>query len=156
MTVIEKKISIAAPADAVWRVLADFGGVSCWAPTTFNSRCTTVIIKGVGARRVFELASGKTAEEEIVAWDEGRSFTFVFPESHGPIAALRETWAVDESSGGSVVIVSLEFRLKFGFFGALMGHLFVARRMGFLLVRNLAGLKHFVETGAHVGDRCQV
>ncbi len=51
MSTVTRQIEINAPADEVWRAIADFGGVYNWAPNVASSYSTTEANEGVGAGR---------------------------------------------------------------------------------------------------------
>ena len=147
MSELTKRIAIGAPTDKVWEVIADFGNVASWAPTIVDSRSTTEINRGVGARRMLDHKSGKIVEEVIVEWNEGHSFIFEIPNGFWPIKNLREVWSVEPSPEGSVVVVTMDFEMQLGPLGVIMDLLILRWLMDRELVLGLAGLKHHVETG---------
>lgn len=69
MPQVANRIPIGASADQVWQVLADFGGVAKWAPSVVQSRCSTEIDRGAGAKRVLTTSTGHITEEVIVGWN---------------------------------------------------------------------------------------
>ena len=52
MRILIEQISIEAPADDVWAVLEDFGGVAKWAPNMRRSKLVGSQATDVGARRI--------------------------------------------------------------------------------------------------------
>jgi hypothetical protein len=144
---LTKRIAIGAPTDKVWEVLADFGNVASWAPTIVDSRSTTEVNRGVGARRMLDHKSGMVLEEVIVEWNEGHSFIFEIPNGLGPIKNLRESWSVEPAPEGSVVVVIMNFEMKLGPLGEIMDLLILRLLTSRELALGLAGLKHHIETG---------
>ena len=63
-----RRVRIDASVEKVWAVLADFGGVSKWAPTITESRSLTEANGGVGARRTCTHVKMVVIEEVIVEW----------------------------------------------------------------------------------------
>jgi uncharacterized protein YndB with AHSA1/START domain len=144
---LTKRIAICAPTDKVWEVIADFENVASWAPTIVDSRSTTEVKSGVGARRVLDHKSGQVVEEVIVEWNEGHSFIYQIPNGFWPVKSLREVWSVEPSPEGSVVVVTMDFEMQLGPLGAIMDLLILRWLMDRELALGLAGLKHHVETG---------
>ena len=65
----EVKVSekVAAPADEVWELLGDFGGLAKWCGPTLQS--CTVEGSGVGAVRTIGLPGGKSIQERLEGLD---------------------------------------------------------------------------------------
>ncbi|MBI4791118.1 MAG: SRPBCC family protein [Chloroflexi bacterium] len=148
MSHIIKRVIISAPTDKVWQVLADFGGVEKWAPTVVKSYCPSEVTRGVGTKRVLTTTTGEVTEEIIVEWDEGRGFTFEIPDGLASvIRMLRESWSVEDSPQGTEVVVIMDYQMKPGVINAILDSVAVRRVLGKMLVQNLAGLKHHIETG---------
>jgi uncharacterized membrane protein len=151
MSQIAKRISIHAPAAMVWQVLADFGSAEKWAPTVDQSRCSSENQRGVGARRVLRTSTGHVTEERVTAWNEGHAFTFEIPDGLPTgIVMLRETWSVENSTNGTDVAVTMDYQMQDGAIYRILERLMVGRVLKNMLVQNLAGLKHHIETGEAV------
>jgi hypothetical protein len=146
-----KRVEVAAPPEATWRVIADFGAVASWAPAVVDAHCTTELSSGVGCGRSLTSSTGEVVEEVVTEWDEGHSLTFQVPGGVAQIVAfLQETWSVEAVPGGSAVVVLMEYRSRFGPAGAAATRLIVRPALAKMLAENLAGLKHRVETGQPV------
>ncbi len=153
MTQISKQIRIDAPKDKVWEILADFGGVSNWAPTVVSAYSTTEANGGVGAERHCEVKRFGSIEERIPEWDEGRSYSYdVVDGVPAPMKYIRNTVSVCLDGDGTLVRFALEFEMKFGPVGALLERLAIRPLMRKTLTESLAGLKHHVETGEVIGE----
>jgi hypothetical protein len=85
---------IAASADAVWRVVRDFGGLTRWSPGI--EKCE-VEGDGVGAVRTLSMPGGLALQERLEAFDDaGRSFSYSIVEPtplplSGYLSTLRVT-----------------------------------------------------------------
>jgi ribosome-associated toxin RatA of RatAB toxin-antitoxin module len=149
-----KRIEISASVDQVWQVIADFGSVEKWAPTVVQSRCSTEVERGVGAKRTLTTTTGQVTEELVTEWDEGHCFTFEISNGLASVVKiLRETWTVEHTPKGTVVVVVMDCNMKDGSINSLLGSLVVERVLKKMLVQNLAGLKHHIETGELVTSK---
>ena len=72
MTSISLSRTIQAPADRVWDILADFGGVHLFHPMVESSPVTNGQDTGLGAERRCELYNGAEANEEITSFNPER------------------------------------------------------------------------------------
>lgn len=75
MAKVHVKDSFDAPADKVWAVVGDFGGVGKWAGDMVKScECEG---EGIGAVRTLALAQGNPLRERLVQFDAAdRSFSY--------------------------------------------------------------------------------
>ena len=136
---------IEAPHDEVWKHLARLDQVHLWTDVIHHSYMTTACATGVGAERACELPRGKGLRERVVAWDEGRSFTY--ESSDAPMMALaRNTWTVEAIGARTLVTSRAELCFRGGLAGYVLGWLLVPllRR---LLPNPLAKFKFWVENG---------
>ena len=142
-----RQIAIDASKEQVWEVLADFGGVSNWAPTILESHSTTEANGGVGAERTCKHVKMGKIEERIVAWDDSRSLSYdVTRGLPFPLKSLNNTWSVDAAGDNAIVSLTMDFRMGLGPLGvlpALVARLPMRKEMKV----SLAGLKQYVETG---------
>lgn len=60
---VEEKVTIAAPPDAVWKLVSDFGQVAEWHPGV--AKCSADGSNGAGATREITLKNGKAVTESI-------------------------------------------------------------------------------------------
>ncbi|MCH7998933.1 MAG: SRPBCC family protein [Chloroflexi bacterium] len=155
MSKITKQITINAPAEKVWDIVADFGSISKWAPNVTNSYSTTEANGGVGAGRHCDVVGFGAIEEEIVEWKESRSLTYEV-EDVGPIKSLRNESSVRGDGDRTVVTFTLDYQMKFGPLGALLDKLVAGRQLGKAAALGLAGLKHHVETGEPVDQKTKL
>lgn len=104
-----------APADAMWRIVANVADIRLYMPALKNS--TLVGEPAVpGAVRHCEDHRGNRWSEEIVSYEPGRTFTVRFrTEAEGfpfPTSQMRGGWEVMPTSGGSRVMVWWEMSPK--------------------------------------------
>ncbi len=148
MSLLTRRVRIDASAEKAWGVLADFGGVSKWAPTITESRSLTEANGGVGARRTCTHVKMGQLEEVIVEWEEGRRYSYDFTRGLPmPMRSLINDWSVESDGDGAVVTLRQNFQTKFGPLGWLMERLVLRRMMDKEITVTLAGLKYHTETG---------
>ena len=147
MATVRADTVIDAPAEAVWAVLADLGGIARWNPGVRSSRSTSTAPSGEGATRHCDLPGGRWLKERATDWREGESFRIVIEESNMPLKSSTVRFSVEPVASGTRVSVEPEYELRGGGLGRLLDRLVVRR----LYVRGfrdlLGGLKDHVETG---------
>jgi uncharacterized protein YndB with AHSA1/START domain len=77
---VKKTITIKASKEKVWRKISNIAGLSLW---VIDVKKTTYLSKkrrNVGAIRKITFTDGNTIEEHIVAWKEGKYFTYIATE----------------------------------------------------------------------------
>jgi uncharacterized protein YndB with AHSA1/START domain len=159
MTTIQHEVYIAAPPAQVWQALADFGNIAIYNPGVSHSYLTSEQEQGVGMTRHCDLTlPGASLEERIIDWQEGQSYTLEIYQGQKlpPVHYIHVTLAVQPESEGSRASTRMEYKLKYGFLGALMDRLMVNKGMSGGMQGLLAGLKHYCETGELVESEQQV
>ncbi len=151
MSKLTHQVTINAPVDKVWEVLADFGAIDKWAPPVSKSYSTTEANGGVGAGRHCDTSFG-ALKEQIVEWEEGRSFT-IDGKTILPMKYARNGFSVSPAGDGTVATAWIDFQMKFGPVGALLDKLVLRRQFRKVLTQGLAGLKYHVETGEVIGSK---
>jgi uncharacterized protein YndB with AHSA1/START domain len=99
-------LTIPAPADEVWAVLADFGEIARWAPIVDHSCLLSTQRAGVGTVR--RIQSGRrTVLEQVVEWVDGERLSYVVEGLPSAIRSLRNTWQLDGGDMTKVTLTSL-------------------------------------------------
>ncbi|MGD9734041.1 MAG: SRPBCC family protein [Solirubrobacterales bacterium] len=145
MIAIESSACIEAPAANVWARLAALEEIQLWSEAVREWRCEGALTRGVGAERTRELAGGVTIRERLLAWEEGRSFSY---DGFGiPLVARGlNTWTVHPEGDRTLLRSSVQVELKGGALGRLPEPL-ASRRIRQITPRTLAAFKHLVEHG---------
>jgi uncharacterized protein YndB with AHSA1/START domain len=134
---IHDSVTIAAPREHVWKVLAEFEGMPRWfAPLTGTTVRGQV---GKGAVRTLTFADGLVLVETVTSWTPPQGFTYTMAGLEP--AQPTSTWTLREEAGKTKVDYDM----------AIAGPPAAAKQtaanltpvVGFLL----ASLKHHVETG---------
>lgn len=151
---IEEKVRVNLPATTVWSVLDDFGGIERYAPTIKRSPILTDHPTGLGARRKCEFYAGGSLIEEIVDYKDGRSLTVELTEHGMPVktmVAKMEVTPVDDDK--SEVSMSLDYVVKGGPLGWVLGSLILGPMMKGAFKKVMAGWAYHSATGNVVADK---
>ena len=99
MTTVERRATIEAPRDAVWSALADFHGISRWAPNVDHSCAMTDMSLGVGTVR--RVQTGRTTLLETVeAWQPGSKLSYEITGLPPVIRSVVTSWTLDARGAG--------------------------------------------------------
>jgi uncharacterized protein YndB with AHSA1/START domain len=153
MSKVTRQVTINAPQEKVWEVLADVGGIYKWNPGVSYSHSTSENDQGEGATRHCDLQNaGGYLEEKVIGWREGEGYTIDVYESSLPIKRNVVEFLVRPEGDGTLVKVTVDYELKYGPVGALIDTLIARRQYQKGFGELLAGLKYHVETGKEVGE----
>ncbi len=142
---IRISVCVDAPASKVWATLSALESIQVWIDSIHRSYCEGDQTRGVDAVRICELSGNVTIKETIIAWEEGRSFTYM-GQGIPMIKRAVNTWRVEERNQQTLVISSAEVEVKGGVFGRLLEPiLFLASKQ--VGIKSLATLKYLVENG---------
>lgn len=141
---------ISSPPEAVWRVLTDFGGIHRWNPNLKHAHLLEGShSRGLGARRHCLMSDGRNyIREEVIAWEEGRSYTVSIYEGTMPLERAEATLAVAPSPNGATVSMTMRYVPKYGWLGWLFDWLMLRWMMRRLCGQVLRGLDQHVR-GEH-------
>lgn len=114
---------IHAPVATVWDILADFPNVADWNGGVKKSYSTNEQSDGVGASRHCDLVPAGTLEETIKEWHPHEKMVISIDSStKSPLKkGLGTIGLSDGGSDSTTVSVSLDYDLKWGPVGNLMG-----------------------------------
>lgn len=145
-------IEVNAPAERVWEVVSDFGGVHKFHPLVETSPLLTKNDRGLGAKRRCEFYDKTSIVEEVTKWDEGKSYSVVISEASMPLKRANATMRISPIDGdSSEVILAMDYEVKYGPVGKLMDMFMMRRMMGKMFGKVLKGLAHHAATGELIG-----
>jgi hypothetical protein len=140
---LERTLKIDATPDAVWAVFGKFMQIDEFAPEIASTEALTDGEDRVGSRRRNHFKNGSSMVEEITEWEPAkRRYRFQLSEMEPmPLDdAYSAMSVVPGGNGGSMVTWDMDFRVKFGPFGWILGQTMMKMMMGKLLDGNLKGL----------------
>lgn len=140
------EITIDAPVEAVWKVLADIGAIDAWNPGVEHSHVTSYQAQGVGACRRCELGGKNFLDEEVVRWEPNQHLTMRITDTNMPFEHADIHFELQPTGEARTqVTLTPEYKLKFGPLGALLDRLYVQRTYQKGMDSLLAGLKEHLE-----------
>lgn len=148
MTKLHHEIRIDAPAEKVWRVLADLEAVQHYNPMVAQARYTSSNREGVGASRHCDFKPKGFAKERVVGWEPGKAIAFEMDESSWPLVFMKWRTALTTAGSGTLLVQNMEYRFKLGPLGRLLDALVMRRKLDKGVAEILQALKQFVEIGA--------
>lgn len=105
MAEIAETVSIARPPEDVWAALADFGGISRWAPGVDHSCLTAEQREGVGAQRRVQV--GRNAFlERVVEWEPGHRLAYLIEGLPPVVRSVTNSWELEGSGHSTTVTLS--------------------------------------------------
>ena len=151
MATMTARTTIDATPERVWEVLSDFGGISQAAPHLNGSVLTTEQATGVGAARHCDIVMmGRSTEEVVTRWEEGRGYSVDVKMNGVPMRKARADFDISVEDGATVLTGVMSFEMPFGPLGRAMERMSAAR-MARLWSGILAGFKERAETGTDIG-----
>lgn len=142
--------TINADAQAVWAVLGAFMEIDRFAPEITAVEALSSSAKGQGAKRRCTFKNGGYVVEEVVDWSEGRGYRVRLTDT-GPMPLVKAFADIRLDAKGpneTEVSWSMDYRMKYGPLGWLMGQTMMKSMMGKVLDANLEGLdKQVLQAG---------
>ena len=146
-------MTIDAPRQAVWSVLADLDRFADFSPMVRRVERLDGPRSGVGAGRRCAAMRAGHIDERVVDWEEGRRLALEVVGGM-PIRGVG-VWML-EGDRPTEVSFRLEYRPRFGPAGRLMDRVVMRTQMERGFVANLDGLRRLVEAGtAEPGGRAR-
>ena len=138
----ERTLDVDTTPDAVWAVIGRFMHIDEFAPLVRSVDALTNGEDGMGSKRRCNFDNGSSIVEEVVEWEPNRGYRVRLSEME-PLPlheALAELSVAPLNNGRSKVRWSMDYRVKYGPFGWLLGQTMMKMMMGKILDGNLKGL----------------
>ena len=144
----EPTLEIEAKPDAVWAVIERFMHIDEFAPLVKSVDALTDGEDGIGSKRRCNFDNGSSMVGEVVEWDLNRGYRVRGSEMEPmPLhEMLGELSVVALNDGRSKMTWSMDYRMKYGPFGWLLGQTVMKGMMGKVLDDNLKGLANRVRS----------
>jgi carbon monoxide dehydrogenase subunit G len=107
VSTLRRSAVVAAPAEAAWRVLADFGALSAWVPLVQHSSLLTDQTDGIGAVRRVQIAR-QTLVERVTVWDEPTTLAYTIEGLPPIVGVATNRWSLRPAGEVTEVSVTTE------------------------------------------------
>lgn len=142
MSLIDQRILIVAPADAVWSHLTATTTLPKWNRLTKQLSVLSTHETGVGARRRCTDDRGRTTVEQITAWVENIGYEYVMVD--GPYRNIKGRVRLQAVADGTIVNWTVDYQLK-GPLAGLRNVLLFRRGYQRMMADSLRELRKVVE-----------
>ena len=138
----QRSIEISAAPEAIWSVLGRFMHIDEFAPQVKSVEALTDGENGVGSKRRCHFENGTSVAEEIINWQPNQSYRVKLSEMDAmPLHEASAEIAIERlSENRSKINWSMDYRMKYGPLGWLLGQTMMKMMMGKILDGNLKGL----------------
>lgn len=143
MPLIDQRILIDAPAEAVWEVLSDPTMLPRWHAGCTGISVLTTLPTGVGARWRCSPPRGKDVILQVTAWVDGLGYEYSMVEG-GAYRSYQARFRLQPGPDGTSVQWTLTYQPR-GLFGALRDRFRGRRAQAAAMAASLRRLKHEVD-----------
>ncbi len=149
----ERTLKINATPEAIWAILSRFMQIDEIAPQIAYVEALTHGVYGVGSKRRCYFENGTSLVEEVTKWDPNRGYSVRLSDmSAMPLTDAHAAIAIEPLDGtGTRVIWSMDYAMKYGSLGWLMGQTLMKMMMSKVLDGNLRALADKVNSD-HMPD----
>ncbi|WP_299946788.1 SRPBCC family protein [uncultured Ruegeria sp.] len=138
----ERSLDINATPKDIWAILSRFMHIDEFAPQVASVDALTDGATGVGSKRRCHFENGTSLVEEVTAWHDNQGYNVRL--SNMPAMPMHEAHAAIAmkalSGYRTRVTWSMDYRMKYGPLGWLMGQSMMKMMMGRVLAENLSAL----------------
>jgi ligand-binding SRPBCC domain-containing protein len=146
MATIYNEITINAPIELVWEILATPGLLDKYDPTVKKSALISSEKTGIGATRKVEMLDGKNwFNEKITVFEPDKLLTYQLTECTFPIKELEHTYTFENNGNSIKVKQVMEYTVKFGLLGKLMDAMMIRKQSDAGIKKFFVGLKEYAE-----------
>lgn len=138
----ERTLDIDAAPDAVWAVIGRYMHIDEFAPLVTSVEALTDGADGKGSKRRCHFEDGTSMAEEVTEWEANRGYRVRLSEmSSMPLHEMFAGIYVEPlANQRSRVKWNMDFRVKYGPFGWILGQTMMKMMMSKILDGNLKGL----------------
>lgn len=149
MTTLHNRMTINAPVERLWDVLANLEELEKYDPTVKTATIISAQRTGMDAARKVLMRDGKNwFEEKITEYEPGKALCYQLTDCSFPIKGLRHSYRFKPTSTGTEVEQVMEYTVKFGLLGKLMDRLMIRKQTSAGIQKFFSGLKAHAERKA--------
>ncbi|MEQ9402854.1 MAG: SRPBCC family protein [Cyclobacteriaceae bacterium] len=146
---VTAEILIEMPIKTVWESWSSFRNVEMYVPMIHKAYTISDIVGDVGHTRRCKISDDAFVDEEIVAWNPGKSFELSLRKKHGvQIDEMNILSEVEPHPEGTTASITIKYKMT-----GLMNWLHIHRVMQQQAIDHLLGLKYFIEKGYRVNNK---
>ena len=145
MTELKHQITINAPKDKVFSVLANLDEVQHYNPGVKAAKYISENKQGVGAARECNLGKEGIVRERITGFKQDDFVAMELYEHSWPIKFMRWTSKVAPAGNATQITQTLEYKMKFGVLGSILNMLILKRKLNQSMSTIFESLKKYVE-----------
>ncbi len=143
MSLIDQRILVAAPIEAIWIYVTDPAQLIRWNLMCKQISVLTTKPGGVGARRRCVTEDGRTLVEQITAWFEHIGYEYIAVD--GPYAEYKGRIRLQAVPEGTIINWTIEYRLK-GLLAAVRNLLSHKGKLDKMMTDSMRQLRRVVES----------
>ena len=145
---IERTVDIDASAEQAWSVLGRFMHIDEFHPRVGQVDVLSEATSGLGASRRCHFKDGTSVVEKVIDWQEGRAYSVELSGFSMPLNKAIATFAIAPLGPNRCQLkMGMNFEVKYGPIGWLMGQTMMRKMMGSLFLVILRGLEDRVVNG---------
>lgn len=147
MATIHNEITINAPVERIWDVLATPEALDRYDPTVRKSLLISEAKTNVGAKRRVEMQDGKNwFEETITEFKPNQALTYELTACSFPVHKLRHSYRFQPSGDQTKVTQVMVYTVKFGLLGRLLDAVMIRKQSDAGVKKFFGGLKSYLES----------
>ncbi|MBI5929293.1 MAG: SRPBCC family protein [Chloroflexi bacterium] len=153
MTLIDQRILVPAPIQAVWGVIANHSQLPRWRQDCKAVSLLSTRADGVGMRRRVTPAKGKDFIEETIAWYDGVGYEYRLIDGANQFKSYTARLRLQPTPDGTIVQWTMSFETR-GPLGKILGNRRRRRKLEKASAESLRQLRRYIEgMGIKVDDQ---
>ena len=150
---IEHTIEINAPIDLVWEKISDLADIQNWLDAVNESHYHTEKERGIGAGRTCDVKGLGTLVENVLDWEEGKSFRLSLEGLPFFIQEASGGWRLEEIGPNRTRgITSIDLKTRFWPLGALLEKFVLASQFTKTMKGGQREFRAYVEGEFYAGE----
>ncbi len=146
----ERALDIDATPEAIWAVVGRYMHIDEFAPLITSVDAITNGEDGIGAKRRNHFENGGSVVEEVTAWTPNAGYRVRLSEMDMPLHEAHAEIVIQPlGNETSRVIWGMDYHVKYGPVGWILGLTMMKMMMGKIIDGNLQGLANKVRSSQH-------
>jgi ligand-binding SRPBCC domain-containing protein len=147
MATIHNEITINAPVEKVWSILAKPALLERYDPTVKTSVLISTEATGIGAKRKVTMLDGKNwFDETITVFNANQSLTYQLTACSFPVDNLQHNYSFEVIGNQTKVKQVMTYSVKFGILGKLLDYIMIRKQSDAGIKKFFTGLKTYAES----------